>query len=90
MEFREGALPVDDPECGRFVVEGDGYAAAGELVTLVVVAEVSPGSPNSIHFRMVSMSAGASGVCPFGGMLRFEIRWYNTLAPGFPAATTAP
>jgi len=40
MEFREGALPVDDPECGRIVVEGDGYAAAGELVTLVVVAEV--------------------------------------------------
>jgi hypothetical protein len=40
VDFRRGRLPVDDPEFGRFEVEGDGFSAAGELSSLVVVPEV--------------------------------------------------
>jgi hypothetical protein len=40
MAFRAGELRVDDPEAGPLRVSGDGYAAAGELVTLVVSPDV--------------------------------------------------
>jgi hypothetical protein len=33
MAYRAGELRVDDPEAGELRVTGDGYAAAGELVT---------------------------------------------------------
>ena len=57
MAYRLGELRLDDPEAGRLRVDGDGYAAAGELVTLVV-------SPD-VH-RLLGMSddevAGASEI----------------------------
>ena len=40
MAYRLGELRVDDPETGELRVKGDGYAAAGELVTLIVSPEV--------------------------------------------------
>jgi hypothetical protein len=40
MAHREGRLRVSDPLVGRFDVEGDGFAAAGELVSLIVSPEV--------------------------------------------------
>jgi hypothetical protein len=40
MAYRAGELRVDDPEAGPLRVSGDGYAAAGELVTLVVSPDV--------------------------------------------------
>jgi hypothetical protein len=40
MAYRAGELRVDDPEAGPLRISGDGYAAAGELVTLVVSPDV--------------------------------------------------
>jgi hypothetical protein len=40
MAYRSGELRLDDPEAGRLQVTGDGYAAAGELVTLIVSPDV--------------------------------------------------
>jgi hypothetical protein len=40
MAYRAGELRVDDPEAGELRVTGDGYAAAGEVVTLVVSPDV--------------------------------------------------
>jgi hypothetical protein len=40
MEFRLGRLDVNDPEFGRLEMEGDGYAAAGELVTISILPTV--------------------------------------------------
>ena len=40
MAYRSGELRLDDPEAGRLRVTGDGYAAAGELVTLIVSPDV--------------------------------------------------
>jgi hypothetical protein len=57
MAYRFGELRLDDPEAGRLRVTGDGYAAAGELVTLIVSPEVH---------RLLGMSddevAGASEI----------------------------
>ncbi|WP_448608635.1 hypothetical protein [Geodermatophilus sp. URMC 60] len=36
MAYRAGELRIDDPEAGELRVAGDGYAAAGEVVTLLV------------------------------------------------------
>lgn len=36
MPYRLGRLHIDDPDLGRLEIEGDGFAAAGEPVTLVV------------------------------------------------------
>lgn len=40
MAYRSGELRLDDPEAGRLRVTGDGYAAAGDLVTLIVSPDV--------------------------------------------------
>jgi hypothetical protein len=40
MAYRFGELRIDDPEVGQLWVTGDGYAAAGELVTLIVSPDV--------------------------------------------------
>ena len=40
MAYRLGKLRFDDPEVGAVTIEGDGFAAAGELVTLIVSPEV--------------------------------------------------
>lgn len=40
MAFRQGELRAEDREAGRLSVQGDGYAAAGELVTLVTSPDV--------------------------------------------------
>ncbi len=40
MAYRAGALRIDDPEAGELRVAGDGYAAAGEVVTLLVSPDV--------------------------------------------------
>jgi hypothetical protein len=40
MAYRAGELRVDDPEAGELRVTGDGYAAAGEVVTLLVSPDV--------------------------------------------------
>ncbi|HWU08890.1 MAG TPA: hypothetical protein VN520_21325 [Streptomyces sp.] len=40
MAYRSGELRLDDPDAGRLRVSGDGYAAAGELVTLIVSPDV--------------------------------------------------
>jgi hypothetical protein len=40
MAYRLGTLRFDDPEAGTITVEGDGFAAAGEPVTLLVSPEV--------------------------------------------------
>jgi len=40
MAYRSGELRLDDPEAGGLRVTGDGYAAAGELVTLIVSPDV--------------------------------------------------
>ncbi len=40
MAHRAGELRIDDPEAGELRVTGDGYAAAGEVVTLVVSPDV--------------------------------------------------
>ncbi len=57
MTYRFGELRLDDPQEGPLRVQGDGYAAAGELVTLIV-------SPD-VH-RLLGMSddevAGASEI----------------------------
>lgn len=57
MAYRFGELRLDDPEFGSLRVRGDGYAAAGELVTLMA-------SPD-VH-RLLEMSddevARASGI----------------------------
>jgi hypothetical protein len=40
MAYRAGELQIDDPEAGELRVTGDGYAAAGEVVTLLVSPDV--------------------------------------------------
>lgn len=40
MAYRLGVLRLEDPEAGELRVTGDGYAAAGEVVTLVVSPDV--------------------------------------------------
>ena len=40
MAYRAGELRIDDPEAGELRVTGDGYAAAGEVVTLLVSPDV--------------------------------------------------
>jgi hypothetical protein len=40
MAYRFGELRLDDPDAGPLRVTGDGYAAAGELVTLIVSPDV--------------------------------------------------
>ena len=40
MAYRAGELRIDDPEAGELRVAGDGYAAAGEVVTLLVSPDV--------------------------------------------------
>jgi hypothetical protein len=40
MAYRFGELRLDDPEAGQLRVNGDGYAAAGELATLIVSPDV--------------------------------------------------
>ena len=40
MAHRAGELRIDDPEAGELRVAGDGYAAAGEVVTLLVSPDV--------------------------------------------------
>jgi hypothetical protein len=40
MAYRAGELHVDDPEAGELRVTGDGYAAAGEVVTLLISPDV--------------------------------------------------
>ncbi len=40
MAYRAGELRIDDPEAGELRVVGDGYAAAGEVVTLLVSPDV--------------------------------------------------
>jgi hypothetical protein len=40
MAYRFGELRLDDPEAGQLRVNGDGYAAAGELTTLIVSPDV--------------------------------------------------
>jgi hypothetical protein len=40
MAFRQGALRIVDPVVGSLELRGDGFAAAGELITLIVVPEV--------------------------------------------------
>jgi hypothetical protein len=40
MAYRSGELRLGDPGAGRLRVTGDGYAAAGELVTLIVSPDV--------------------------------------------------
>src|SRR3712207_1178263 len=40
MAYRAGELRIDDPEAGALRVTGDGYAAAGEVVTLLVSPDV--------------------------------------------------
>jgi hypothetical protein len=40
MAYRAGELRIDDPEAGELRVSGDGYAAAGEVVTLLVSPDV--------------------------------------------------
>jgi hypothetical protein len=40
MAYRAGELRIDDPEAGELRLMGDGYAAAGEVVTLLVSPDV--------------------------------------------------
>lgn len=40
MAYRLDLLSVDDPDAGRVTVRGDGFAAAGEIATLLVSPEV--------------------------------------------------
>jgi hypothetical protein len=40
MAYRAGELRIDDPEAGELRLTGDGYAAAGEVVTLLVSPDV--------------------------------------------------
>jgi hypothetical protein len=40
MAYRAGELRIDDPSAGELRVTGDGYAAAGEVVTLLVSPDV--------------------------------------------------
>ena len=40
MAFRLGGITVDDPLAGTLQLKGDGYAAAGEIPTLLVSPEV--------------------------------------------------
>lgn len=51
MAYRLGDLTVDDPEFGTVTLQGDGFAAAGEVVTLLVSPEVQR------HLQMSSEEA---------------------------------